>query len=267
MPAALYATPTLKNSILAALPAEDYERIAPSLTPVSLELGDILFEPGERVRQIYFPITSLISMLATMEDGTTVEACVVGNEGVLGLSAILGAETSTMQGLVQVSGEALSISAERFVDEFKRGGQFQSLVLRHTHSLFTLVSQTAACNRLHTLEERLARWMLTTRDRVQRAEFLLTQEFIARLLGTRRSGVTVAAGILQNAGLIKYTRGRITILSREKLEAASCECYRTVKEEYDRYLGGCDAGGASVFMDLKTSAHDGSRTLLEGFGA
>jgi CRP-like cAMP-binding protein len=233
---ALAYTSTLENSILAALPAEDYARIAPSLTLVSLELGDVLFEPGDRVRQILFPINSLVSMLAMMEDGATVEAGVIGNEGVVGISTILGAETSTTQGLVQVAGEALSIPAEAFMAEFKRGGELQSLVLRHTHTLFTLVSQTAACNRVHTIEERLARWMLTTRDRVQSDEFLMTQEFIARMLGTRRSGVTVAAGILQTAGLIKYTRGRINILDGEKLEAASCECYRIVKEEYDRYL-------------------------------
>lgn len=226
-----------ENRILALLSDRDREGLFPYLEQVSLRAGDVLFAPGDRVRQIYFPITSLVSMLAMMEDGTTVEAGVVGNEGVVGLSTILGAETSTMQALVQVSGEALSIPAETFMDEFKRGGHLQSLVLRHTHTLFTLVSQTAACNRLHTVEERLARWLLTTQDRVRSDEFLLTQEFIARMLGTRRSGVTVAAGILQNAGLIKYTRGRINILNREKLEAASCECYRIVKAEYDRYLG------------------------------
>jgi CRP-like cAMP-binding protein len=226
-----------ENRILAALPDGDRKGLFPYLEQVSLRAGDVLFAPGDRVRQIYFPITSLVSMLAMMEDGTTVEAGVVGNEGVVGISAILGAETSSMQALVQVAGDALSIPAETFMAEFKRGGQLQSLVLRHTHTLFTLVSQTAACNRLHTVEERLARWMLTTQDRVQSDEFLLTQEFIARMLGTRRSGVTVAAGILQSAGLISYRRGRISILNREKLEAASCECYRIVKAEYDRYLG------------------------------
>ncbi len=226
-----------ENRILAVLSDGDREGLFPYLEQVSLRAGDVLFEPGDRVRQIYFPITSLVSMLAMMEDGATVEAGVVANEGVVGISAILGAETSTMQGLVQVAGEALSIPAEKFMAEFKRGGQLQLLVLRHTHTLFTLVSQTAACNRLHTVEERLARWMLTTRDRIQSDEFLLTQEFIARMLGTRRSGVTVAAGILQSAGLISYSRGRINILNGEKLEAASCECYRIVKAEYDRYLG------------------------------
>jgi CRP-like cAMP-binding protein len=226
-----------ENRILAALSDGDREGLFPYLEQVSLRAGDTLFEPGDRVQQIYFPINSLVSMLAMMEDGTTVEAGVIGNEGVVGISTILGAETSTIQGLVQVSGDALRIPAEAFMAAFKRGGELQSLVLRHTHTLFTLVSQTAACNRVHTIEERLARWMLTTRDRVQSDEFLMTQEFIARMLGTRRSGVTVAAGILQNAGLISYQRGRINILDGEKLEAASCECYRTVKEEYDRYLG------------------------------
>ncbi|MDT4895039.1 MAG: hypothetical protein QOH25_116 [Acidobacteriota bacterium] len=232
----LSAISTLENSILAALPAEEYQRIASSLTLVSLDLGRVLYEPGDRVTQIYFPINSVVSMLSMMESGTTVEAGVVGNEGVVGISAILGAEVSTVQALVQVSGDALSIPAETLMAEFRRGGKLQSLILRHTHTLFTMVSQTAACNRLHTVEERLARWLLSTRDRIESDEFLLTQEFIARMLGTRRSGVTVAAGILQNAGLINYRRGRINILNREGLEEASCECYRIVKEEYDRYL-------------------------------
>jgi len=225
-----------ENRILAALSDEDREGLFPYLEQVSLRAGDVLFEPGERVRQIYFPLNSMVSMLAMMEDGTTVEAGVVGDEGVVGISVILGAETSSVQGLVQVAGEALSIPAEKFMAEFKRGGQLQSLVLRHTHTLFTMVSQTAACNRLHTVEERLARWLLTTQDRVHSDEFQLTQEFIARMLGTRRSGVTVAAGILQSAGLISYRRGRINILNRSGLEDASCECYRIVKAEYDRYL-------------------------------
>jgi CRP-like cAMP-binding protein len=267
MSSTLSTSPALGNFILSALPAADYERIASSLTPVSLRLGDILFEPGERVRQIYFPIASLVSMLALMEDGATIEAGVVGKEGVVGLCVILGAETSMMQALVQVAGDAFSIPAEAFMDEFKRGGELQSLVLRHTHTLFTLVSQTAACNRVHTVEERLARWMLTTRDRVQSDEFLMTQEFIARMLGTRRSGVTVAAGILQNAGLITYKRGRINIINGEKLEAASCECYRIVKEEYDRYLGRCNVGGAPVFIDLDTPALDKSGKLSDRFPA
>jgi CRP-like cAMP-binding protein len=226
----------LENRILAALSDGDREGLFARLKQVSLQAGDILFEPGDRVRQIYFPLNSLVSMLAMMEDGTTVEAGVVGDEGVVGISVILGAEASTVQGLVQVAGEALSIPAEAFMAEFKRGGQLQSLVLRHTHTLFTLVSQTAACNRLHTVEERLARWLLTTQDRVHSDEFQLTQEFIARMLGTRRSGVTVSAGVLQNAGLISYRRGRINILDRSGLEDASCECYRIVKREYERYL-------------------------------
>jgi CRP-like cAMP-binding protein len=231
------STVVAENSILAALPAEEMKRIAPSLQPVWFSLGQVIFEPGDRVRQIYFPLNSVVSLLAALENGATVEACVVGNEGVVGMSAVLGAETSTTQALVQAAGEALSIPAEVFMTEFKRPGKLQSLVLRHTHTLFTMVSQTAACNRLHTVEERLARWLLTTHDRVEHDEFQLTQEFIARMLGTRRSGVTVAAGILQSAGLINYKRGRINILNREGLEEVSCECYRIVKDECDAYLG------------------------------
>jgi CRP-like cAMP-binding protein len=226
----------VENRILAALPEGERENIFPYLERLSLSVGKVLFEPGDSVRDIYFPINSVVSMLASMENGTTVEAGVIGNEGAVGISAILGAEASTVQGLVQVAGEALRVSADLLMAEFRRGGKLQSLLLRHTHSLFTMVSQTAACNRLHTVEERLARWLLTTHDRVESEEFLLTQEFIARMLGTRRSGVTVAAGILQQAGLINYRRGRINILNREGLEEVSCECYRIVKEEYDHYL-------------------------------
>jgi CRP-like cAMP-binding protein len=226
----------VENRILAALSEGERENIFPHLEPLSLSLGQILFEPGDPVRHIYFPLNSVVSMLASMENGTTVEAGVIGKEGAVGIAAILGAETSTTQGLVQATGEALSIPADVLMAEFRRAGKLQLLLLRHTHSLFTMVSQTAACNRLHTVEERLARWLLTTHDRVESNEFLLTQEFIARMLGTRRSGVTVAAGILQQAGLINYRRGRIYILDREGLEEVSCECYRIVKEEYDRYL-------------------------------
>jgi CRP-like cAMP-binding protein len=227
----------VENRILAALPDGERENIFPYLKRVSLPLGQVLFEPGESVRQIYFPTNSVVSLLAAMENGTTVEAGVVGNEGAVGISVILGAETSATQALVQAAGEALSIPAEALMAEFKRGGKLQSLLLRHTHTLFTMVSQTAACNRLHTVEERLARWLLTTRDRIEHDEFQLTQEFISRMLGTRRSGVTVAAGILQSAGLINYRRGHINILNREGLEEVSCECYHIVKDEYDRYLG------------------------------
>jgi CRP-like cAMP-binding protein len=226
----------VENRILAALSDGERENIFPHLERLSLSAGQVLFEPGDRVRYIYFPINSVVSMLASMENGATVEAGVVGNEGAVGVSAILGAETSTVQGLVQATGEALSIPAGLLMAEFRRGGKLQLLLLRHTHTLFTMVSQTAACNRLHTVEERLARWLLTMHDRVESDEFLLTQEFIARMLGTRRSGVTVAAGILQQAGLLNYRRGRINILDREGLEEVSCECYRIVKDEYDRYL-------------------------------
>jgi CRP-like cAMP-binding protein len=226
----------VENRILAALTDGERENIVPHLERPSLPAGRILFEPGDPVRHIYFPTNSIISMLSAMENGATVEAGLVGKEGVVGISAILGAETSATQALVQVAGEALCIPADVLMTEFKRAGMLQALLLRHTHTLFTMVSQTAACNRLHNVEERLARWLLTTNDRVESDEFLLTQEFIARMLGTRRSGVTVAAGILQQAGLINYKRGRIKILDREGLEEVSCECYRIVKKEYERYL-------------------------------
>lgn len=237
MSSTLSTTLKIENSILAALPLEDYERIASSLTPVSLKLGQVLYEPYEIIRQVYFPITTITSLITVLEDGSTVEAGIIGYTGMVGIPVLLGVESSSSQAITQHTGDALMMPTEMLKEELKRGGQLQHLLLQFTHTLFTQISQTAACNRLHTVEERLARWLLTTRDRVQSDEFLLTQEFIARMLGTRRSGVTVAAGILQNAGLISYKRGRINILNGEKLEAASCECYRIVKEEYDRYLG------------------------------
>ncbi len=226
MPDALSTTPALENSILAALPAEDYERIASSLTLVSLKLEQVLYEPYEPIQQVYFPITTVTSLITVLEDGSMVEAGIIGYTGMVGIPIVLGAEASPSLAIIQHSGDALTMSVEALKEELKRSGQLQQLLLQFTHTLFTQVSQTAACNRLHTVEERLARWLLMIHDCVAEDEFLLTHEFIATMLGVRRAGVTVAAGALQSAGLIKYKRGHIHILTREGLEDASCECFK-----------------------------------------
>jgi CRP-like cAMP-binding protein len=227
----LSPTTALENSILAALPADEYERIASVLTPVALELGQILYEPHEPIRQVYFPITMVTSLVTILEDGSTVEAGIIGSSGMVGIPVVLGAESSSSQAIIQHSGDALMMPVDSLKNELRRGGQLQQLLLRFTHTLFTQVSQTAACNRLHTVEERLARWLLMIHDRVQEDEFMLTQEFIATMLGSRRAGVTVAAGTLASAGLIGYKRGHIRILNREGLEEASCECYKMGTDE------------------------------------
>jgi CRP-like cAMP-binding protein len=226
MPDTLSTKPTLENSILAALPAENYERIASSLTLVSLKLEQVLYEPYELIQQVYFPITTVTSLVTVLEDGNTVEAGIIGYTGMVGIPIVLGVESSPSRAVIQHTGDALMMPVESLKEELKGGGQLQQLLLQFTHTLFTQISQTAACNRLHTIEERLARWLLMIHDCVEEEEFLLTHEFIATMLGVRRAGVTVAAGMLQSAGLINYKRGHIHILTREGLEDASCECFK-----------------------------------------
>lgn len=225
------------NQILKALPNSQYQRIASHLKQVNLSSGEILLEPGEEVREIYFPQTAMISLVSIMMDGSTTEIGLIGNEGMVGLPAILGGKSTTSRSIVQIAGVALKVPAEIILREFHRGEKLQQLVLLYTQALLTQVSQSAACNRQHKIEERLARWLLSVQDCVLQDELPLTQEFIANMLGTRRSGVTVAAGILQQSGIIRYSRGRITILNREDLEARSCECYRLVQNEFVRLLG------------------------------
>ena len=225
------------NKILAALPLSQYERIAPYLKQVNLKIGDILLEPEEETDSIYFPQTAMISLVSIMMDGSTTEIGLVGNEGMIGVPAILGGKSTTSRSIVQISGLALKIPAEVILQEFERGEKFKQLTLLYIQALLTQVSQSAACNRQHKIEERLARWLLSVQDCVLQNEIPLTQEFIANMLGTRRSGVTVAAGILQQAGIIRYTRGNITILNQDALENISCECYRLVQNEFIRLLG------------------------------
>jgi CRP-like cAMP-binding protein len=224
-------TPT--NKILQALPAAEYAALAPNLRPMALELGEILYQPDDEMQYVYFVNSGVISLLAMLESGATVEAGVIGPEGMLGIAVILGARTTPHQGLVQSRGEAMKMRADDLRAEFRKGGMLRDLLLHFTHLLFTQVAQTAACNRLHTVDQRLARWLLMTHDRVEGDRFALTQEFLSRMLGVRRAGVSVSAGTLKQAGLIDYGRGSVKIVNRMGLERTSCECYQIVKEEYD----------------------------------
>lgn len=225
-----------ENQLLAALPAQEYERLVPHLEKVALNNHQVLYEPFEPIDFVYFPVQGVVSLLYTMEDGSTVEVGIVGAEGMVGIPVILGGMKTTNQALVQVPGSAMRLKASVLKSEFERAGVLQTLLLRYAQALLSLASQSAACNRLHTLEERLARWLLLVQNRLQSDELPLTQEYISQMLGTRRSGVTVAAGTLQEAGIISYKRGKITILNQENLEATACECYRVITREFGRLL-------------------------------
>lgn len=222
------------NQLLTALSESEYESLAPHLETVSLRTGQILYEPYELIEFVYFPNRAIVSLVAIMEDGTTTEVGLIGKEGMVGLPVILGSNFSTRRAMVNIGNSAVMVNAEIVKREFDRGGELQRLLLLYTQAIFTQVSQTAACNRQHVIEERLARWLLSVQDRIEQDEFLLTQEAIAYMLGVRRSGVTVAANILQKAGIISYSRGRIHIRDRQALEATACECYRFVKQEFQR---------------------------------
>ena len=224
------------NRLLAALPAEVYGRLRPALEPAAVALGEVVYDIGKRMEHIYFPTTAVVSLIYTMEDGATAEMGLVGNEGVVGIALFMGGETTPNQAVAQVAGGGCRMKPQTLLEEFRRGGPFQLALLRYTQALMTQISQTAVCNRLHPVEKRLCRWLLLTRDRVPSDELLMTQEFIAHMLGVRREGVTAAARRLQEEGMIRYTRGHITILDRVRLEAAVCECYGVVKAEFDRLL-------------------------------
>jgi CRP-like cAMP-binding protein len=224
------------NQILARLPTDEYERLLPHLEDVSFKLGEVVYESGAQMSYIYFPTTTIISLLYMMENGSSAEMGMAGNEGLVGIALFMGGNTMPNRAVVQSAGEAVRMKAHVLQDEFKRGGTFQLLLLRYTQALITQMSQTAVCNRLHTVEQQLCRWLLLSRDRLESDELVMTQELIANMLGVRREGVTHAAGRLQENGLIKYVRGRITILDRRGLESAVCECYRVVKDEFDRLL-------------------------------
>jgi CRP-like cAMP-binding protein len=237
MPISTKSQGSAENRLLAALPDEVFDRLLPHLQPVSFALGGVVYESSEQMEHLYFPTTCIVSLLYTMTDGATAEMGLVGNDGVVGIALFMGGNTVPNRAVVQVAGDAFRVHAPVIQEEFKLGGPCQMLLLRYTQALITQISQTAVCNRLHTVEQRLCRWLLLTHDRVESAELRLTQEFIANMLGGRRESVTKAARHLQAAGLIRYVRGHITILDRQGLEAASCECYQVVKTEFDRLLG------------------------------
>jgi len=226
-----------QNRLLAALPEEVHERLYPHLEDVSLLLGQVIYESGERLDHIYFPTTSIVSLLYTMEDGTSAELGVVGNDGVVGIALFMGGETTPNRAVVQSAGYSLRMKPNVLQEEFRRGGPLQLVLLRYTQALITQMSQTAVCNRLHSVDQQLCRWLLLSHDRLDSNELTMTQELIANMLGVRREGVTVAAGHLQAAGLIHYNRGKITISDRTGLEARACECYQVVRNEFERLLG------------------------------
>jgi CRP-like cAMP-binding protein len=230
--------PRPANKILAALPDEEFESLRPKLREVTHQIGERIYLPEQEIEYAYFINDGIVSWLATLEDGGTVEAGVIGSEGVAGVSLILGATSTPNEGLIQSALRASRISADDLRHEFRKNEKLNQLMLRFVHSMFTQVAQTAACNRLHTLDQRLARWLLMTDDRTDGNSIQLTQEFLSRMLGVRRAGVSVAANSLRQKGLIEYHRGDIVITDRRKMETVSCECYEIVKREYDEYLPG-----------------------------
>ncbi len=224
------------NHILAALPSEAQERIFPHLEEVSMPLGKVLYEPGDKMRHVYFPTDCIVSLLYVMQSGASAEISVVGNEGLVGISLFMGGESTSSRALVQSGGRGYRLRGQRLVDEFNRHGQLMSLVLRYTQALITQMAQTAVCNRHHSIDQQLCRWLLLSLDRLPTKHLIMTQELIANMLGVRREGVTEAAGRLQKLGVIEYRRGHIEVVDRTKLEQLSCECYAVVKRETDRLL-------------------------------
>ena len=225
-----------QNHLLAALPAEENACIFPHLEQVPMPLGETVYEPGISMHHVYFPTTCIVSLLYVMEDGASAEIAVVGNEGIVGVSLFMGGETTTSRAVVQSAGHAYRLKGQLLKDAFFRAGPMQNLLLRYTQALLTQMAQTAVCNRHHSVDQQLCRWLLLSLDRSQSNELIMTQELIANMLGVRREGVTEAAGNLQRAGLIHYSRGCITVIDRSGLEARVCECYQVVKKEFDRLL-------------------------------
>lgn len=224
------------NHLLAALQEADWQRLQPYLEPVEMPLGQVLYEAGRPMNHVYFPTTAIVSLLYVMENGASAEIAVVGYEGVVGITLFMGGGTTPSRGVVQSAGMGVRLSAQRIKDEFNRSGPVMHLLLRYTQALISQMVQTAACNRHHSLDQQLCRWLLLSMDRLQGNALVMTQELIANMLGVRREGVTEAALKLQAAGLIRYARGHITVLDRKGLELRTCECYAVVKHEYDRLL-------------------------------
>jgi CRP-like cAMP-binding protein len=225
-----------ENHLLAALPEPERQRWLPQLERVELPLGRVLYESGGTLSHVYFPTTAIVSLLYVMENGASAEIAVVGNEGIVGISLFMGGESTSSRAVVQSAGLGFRLEAQTMKDEFDRAGSVLHLLLRYTQALITQMAQTAVCNRHHSLDQQLCRWLLLSLDRLQGNELLMTQELIANMLGVRREGVTEGALKLQQAGLIRYARGHISVLDRPGLEKRSCECYSVVKREYDRLL-------------------------------
>ena len=232
----LRPTEPLDNQLLAALPTEEYERLRPHLERFTFSLGEVVYESGERIDYAYLPTDSIVSLLYVMENGSTAEIGVVGREGVIGIALFMGGETTPNRAVVQSAGSAFKVRAKVMQAEFDRGGVFQHRLLRYTQALITQISQTAVCNRLHSVDQQLCRWLLLSHDRLRSDTLVMTHDLIANMLGVRREGITMAARRLQDRGLISYVRGIIKILDRQGLESAVCECYQVVKSEYDRLL-------------------------------
>jgi len=224
------------NHILDALPQPERERLFPYLKLVALPLGKALYESGDMLRHIYFPTDAIVSLLYVLKDGASAEIAVVGNDGAIGVALFMGGETTTNRAIVQSAGSAYRLTGARLKEEFGRHGELQHILLRYTQALITQMAQTAVCNRHHTVDQQLCRWLLLSLDRLSSCELTMTQELIANMLGVRREGVTEAAGTLQKLGVIRYRRGQITVLDRPRLEQLSCECYGVVKNETDRLL-------------------------------
>jgi len=225
-----------QNHLLRVLPAAEFARLAPHLELISMPLGKVLYESGSQLRYVYFPTTSIVSLLYVMADGASAEIAVVGHEGMVGVALFMGGETTPSRALVQSAGHAYRLPGQLLKEEFHRASALQYLLLRYTQALLTQMAQTAVCNRHHSVDQQLCRWLLLSLDRLPSNKLSMTQELIANMLGVRREGVTDAAGKLQSLGLITYSRGHITVLDRPGLEKKSCECYEVVKKEFDRLL-------------------------------
>lgn len=229
------------NWLLAALAPAEWERWLPHLEPVDLALGKVLIAPGGNTTHVYFPTTAIVSLLYVMENGASAEIAVVGNEGLVGISLFMGGQSTSSSAVVQAAGRAFRLRADLLMEEFNRGGPVLHLLLRYTQALITQMAQTSACNRHHAVDQQFCRWLLLTLDRLPASDIVMTQELLSNILGVRRASVTEAAGNLQKDGLIRYERGRITVLDRPGLERRSCECYAVVKKEYDRLLPDIEA--------------------------
>src|ERR1700675_1625586 len=232
----ILSSESIKNHLLAALPHAEAQRWLPLMEPVDLPLGEVLYESGTTLDHVYFPTTAIISLLYVMENGASAEIAVVGNEGIVGISLFMGGESTPSRAVVQSAGQGLRLNAKMLKDEFNQNAPVLHLLLRYTQALITQMAQTAVCNRHHSLDQQLCRWLLLSLDRLESNQLVMTQELIANMLGVRREGVTEGALKLQNEGLIQYARGHITVLDRAGLEKRTCECYAVVKREYDRLL-------------------------------